>query len=157
MSSAPALGAPVDTAMGVEVVVPHLVGHHIDVALRMVHEVGLRARVVTTEVHDKTDRHVVSTHPPAGRTLRTGHEVEVVIGIAPVVGDYTGRDLDDAVRLAELNGHLVEVLVHRDGGPTGTCTHQDPEPGVRQRVVTLHVSTGTDTNRSGTTSRGPRS
>lgn len=129
-------------------VVPHVVGHHIDQALRRLDDRGLRARVVTTEVHDKTDRHVVTTHPASGTTVEPGATVELVVGIAPAVDDYVGADLDDAVRLAEQRGHVVEVLPevrsraertadHADGGAGRRVTAQEPEPGERSRVVIL--------------------
>lgn len=123
-------------------VVPHVVGHHIDVALRMVADLGLTGRVVTTEVHDKTDRHVVSTHPAAGTPTPRGSVVEVVVGIAPAAGDYVGHDVDDAVRLAEVAGHVVEVVPADPARPrdhTDVVIAQDPEPGERRRILTLTI------------------
>lgn len=129
-----------DPATPVAVVVPAVVGHHIDVALRRLDGLGLVVRVVTTEVHDKTDRHVVSTDPPAGAVARRP-VIEVVVGIAPVVADYVGLDLDDAVRLAEVAGHVVEVVAadarHPEPEPTGLVLAQEPDPGERSRVVLL--------------------
>ena len=122
------------------IAVPHLIGHHIDVALRHIEDLGLRARVLTTEVHDKTDRHVVSTRPAPGADVTADRTVEVVIGIAPVVGDYVGCDVHEAVRVAELDGHVVDVVVDGTGPASGPVRHQDPEPGRRQRVVTLRVA-----------------
>ena len=123
-------------------VVPHVVGHHIDVALRMVADLGLTGRVVTTEVHDKTDRHVVSTHPVAGTPAARGTTIEVVVGIAPAAADYVGHDADDAVRLGEVAGHVVEVVPQepdRARDATDVVLAQDPEPGERSRVLLLHV------------------
>lgn len=136
-------GAPRDDATG-PAVVPHVVGHHVDQALRRLDDLGLRARVVTTEVHDKTDRHVVTTHPGSGATVEPGTTVELVVGIAPVVDDYVGSDLDEAVRLAEHRGHVVEVLPG-DGHPDGArrrVTAQEPGPGERSRVVILRHPDG---------------
>lgn len=121
-------------------VVPHVVGHHVDQALRRLDDLGLRARVVTTEVHDKTDRHVVTTHPGSGAVVEEGTTVELVVGIAPVVGDYVGSDLDEAVRLAEHRGHVVEVLPSDGDGGDGsrrTVTAQEPGPGENSRVLIL--------------------
>jgi beta-lactam-binding protein with PASTA domain len=123
-------------------VVPHVVGHHIDVALRMLTDLGLSARVVTTEFHDKTDRHVVATHPAAGTPAASDTLVEVVMGIAPTVADYVGHDADDAVRLAEAAGHVVEaVLADRSGTrrTTDVVVAQEPEAGERSRVLLLRV------------------
>lgn len=123
-------------------VVPHVVGHHIDVALRMLAELGLLARVLTTEVHEKTDRHVVSTHPAAGTPAARESVIEVVMGIAPAVDDYVGRDADDAVHLAEVAGHVVECVPadpSRSPGAGDVVVAQDPEPGERSRVLLLRV------------------
>jgi len=123
-------------------VVPHVVGHHVDLALRMLEDLGLRARVVTTEFHDKTDRHVVSTQPPAGSPAPRGFIVEVVMGIAPTVADYLGHDADDAVRLGEVAGHVVETVL-ADGvtrrQTTDVVIAQEPDPGERSRVLLLWV------------------
>ncbi len=128
-------------------VVPHVVGHHIDVALRMVRDLGLTGRVVTTEVHDKTDRHVVSTHPAAGSPAARGSVVEVVVGIAPAAADYLGHDADDAVRLGEVAGHVVEVVLRDPSRPRSTTevvVAQHPEPGERSRILLLHVGSPND-------------
>ena len=128
-------------------VVPHVVGHHIDVALRMVADLGLTGRVVTTEVHDKTDRHVVSTNPAAGTPAARGTTIEVVVGIAPAAADYLGHDADDAVRLGEVAGHVVEVVPQdpaRAASTTDVVLAQDPEPGVRSRILVLHIGPPTD-------------
>jgi beta-lactam-binding protein with PASTA domain len=123
-------------------VIPHVVGHHIDLALRMLADLGLAARVLTTEFHDKTDRHVVSTHPPAGTPAERTSVVEVVMGIAPTVADYVGHDADDAVRLAEVAGHVVEAVLADPGGTSRTTdvvVAQEPAPGERSRVLHLRV------------------
>ena len=134
------------------IAVPHLIGHHVDVALRHIEDLGLRARVLTTEVHDKTDRHVVSTRPAPGTDVSEDRTVEVVIGIAPLVDDYVGCDVHEAVRIAELGGHVVDVVVDGTGPASGPVRHQDPEPGRRQRVVTLRVAARSDSSarRTGT-------
>jgi beta-lactam-binding protein with PASTA domain len=82
----------------------------------------------------------VSTRPAAGTDLSEGRTVEVVIGIAPVVGDYVGTDVHEAVRVAELDGHVVDLVVDGAGPAWGPVRRQDPEPGARQRVVTLQVT-----------------
>jgi beta-lactam-binding protein with PASTA domain len=128
--------------------VPHVVGHHIDLALRMLGELGLGTRVLTTEVHDKTDRHVVSTQPAAGTPAERGHVVEVVMGIAPTVADYLGHDADDAVRLAETAGHVVETVLadpSRSRQTTDVVIAQEPDAGERSRVVLLRVGPPTPT------------
>jgi hypothetical protein len=134
--------------------VPHVVGHHIDVALRRLQALGLTARIVTTEVHDKTDRHVVSTSPPAGALARRSL-VELVVGIAPCVDGYLGRDADEAIRRAERAGHVVEVVVevladdHHDGHEADheqlVVIGQEPDVGERSRVLLLHLGRRDDT------------
>jgi beta-lactam-binding protein with PASTA domain len=130
-------------------VVPHVVGHHIDLALRRIEDLGLVARVVTTEVHDKSDRHVVSTTPAGGSVARRPI-VEVVVGIAPTVKDYVGREVDEAVHAAELAGHVVEVLPPRSTAVgTAHLEHavvldQEPPAGECSRVLLLHIGPAGD-------------
>ena len=111
---------------------PHLIGHHVDVALRHIEDLGLRARVLTTEVHDKTDRHVVSTRPAPGTDVSEDRTVEVVIGIAPSSTTTWGATSTRRSRVADRRPRVDSRRRDRPG--IGPVRHQDRNQGGAERV-----------------------
>ncbi len=61
---------------------PAVVGAHIDVAIQVIEQAALAVHVVTTEVRNGDDRHVLACQPEPGTSVLVGQKVFIVVGIA---------------------------------------------------------------------------
>ncbi len=77
---------------------------------------------------------VLRTRPAAGTTLRPGSPVDLVVSRGPRprrVGDWVGRDLDEAVATLETRdlATTVSAEVYDEEVPEGAVVSQDPAEG----------------------------
>ncbi len=133
------------------VVVPELTGKEAVSVLQLLSGLDLNTRVRGFEYHDAIPKnHVIHQTPEAGRTIKKGRDVSLVIskGTSTVtLPDLKGRDLSRAGIILEENGLAVgnKSFVYASGGTRHTVLAQYPTPGKhvdRSSPVDLLVSRG---------------
>lgn len=137
-----------------DVVVPDVTGMEIEEAIEMLEEAGLTIGEQFLLNDDEIpENHVIQTDPKAGKTVKEGAEVNIYVSLGREkleFPDYTGRKIDDVLRLLEDLGFkdikLEEVFAEEE---PGTILEQDPEPGTEvipeETVITFTVSKGEET------------
>lgn len=133
------------------VIVPELTGRDAISVLQLLSGLELNTRVRGFEYHDAIPKnHVVHQTPEAGRTIKKGRDVSLVISRGtPTVTlpDLKRRDLSQAHIILEENGLVVgnKSFVYSAGTMRHTVLAQYPAPGKtvdRARPVDLLVSRG---------------
>lgn len=133
------------------VVVPHLEGKDAISVLQLLGGLDLNTRVRGFEYDaDVAKNHVIHQSPEAGRTIKKGRDVTLIISKGtPTVAlpDLKGRNLPQARLILEQNG-LVKgnrTAVYADDAARGRVLAQYPAPGTivkRSESVDLLVSRG---------------
>lgn len=133
------------------VIVPELTGKDAISALRLLSGLELNTRVSGFEYDEHIPKdHVIHQAPEAGRTIKKGRDVSLVISWgAPTVTlpDLTGQSLPQALIIVEENG-LAEghrSFVYSANAPRDTVIAQHPLPGrtvKRTQRVDLLISLG---------------
>ena len=138
-------------SLGVELYpVPELAGRSLEEAEAALAEVDLELGRVREKFSETVpDDQVVRSTPVAGRELRPGAAVDLVVskGRRPInVGDWVGEPADEAQRTLERKGLVVQRNedVFSDGVPAGDVVSQEPGGGTlfKGDTVTLTVSKG---------------
>lgn len=134
-----------------EVMVPDLVGLSEVGALKSLADLGLELKV-EDRVHsaDAPEGRVLSQEPAAGRRIKRGREIEVMVSSGPAqvdLPDLAGLSLDQARLILEQNRLKTGVVAHAHGGVRvrDRVMAQSPLPPARVRVgssVSLLVSLG---------------
>ncbi|MBT9142596.1 MAG: Serine/threonine-protein kinase PrkC [Dehalococcoidia bacterium] len=132
-----------------DVEVPVVEGELLSQAATILTEAGLVHRVADQVVSDIVPSgHVISQSPAAGRVVKKGREIELVLSIGPdmvEVEDVVGKMVREATLLLEGQGFAVEVLERHSEELSGTVITQNPGKGhriSRGSTVTLNVSIG---------------
>ncbi|MBS4008294.1 MAG: protein kinase [Clostridium sp.] len=132
-----------------DVEVPAVEGELLSQAASILSEAGLAHRVADQVVSDIVPSgHVISQSPAAGRVVKEGREIELVLSIGPdlvEVEDVVGKMVREATLLLEGQGFEVEVLERHSEEVSGTVIAQNPGRGhriSRGSTVTLNVSIG---------------
>ena len=138
-------------SLGVELYpVPELAGRTLEEAGAALTEVDLELGRVREKFSETVpDDQVVRSTPVAGKELRPGAAVDLVVskGRRPVnVGDWVGEPADEAQRTLERKGLVVQRNedVFSDSVPAGDVVSQEPGGGTlfKGDTVTLTVSKG---------------
>jgi serine/threonine-protein kinase len=132
--------------------VPRVVGKDVEAARNALVDVGLEVSPTSRSVYSQTiaKGKVVGTDPPAGKRLKPGTTVTLVVskGKEPVeVPNVTGRKQDQATKLLRDAGFVVAVeRVFSDTVEVGVVAEQSPSSGTADRgsTVTIKVSKGPD-------------
>jgi len=129
--------------------VPRLRGKTEDQAQDALLELKLEYDETIPRYSEKVDEGlVIRTNPEAGTTLKPGAAVDLIIsrGRKPLkVGDWVGRDAENAISVLEKRGLKVQVTEeHSDTVPRGDVIDQDPTGGTLHKndEVSLTVSLG---------------
>ncbi len=123
--------------------VPALVGLDRDAAAAALEEVRLGIGEVALRDGNIPAGQVLETRPAAGRTIRAGRTVDLVLASGRVdVPDVRGRSEAEAVRLLRTAGLSVAVEPVPDPGPVDRVIDQNPVGGTldRSSVVQIMVS-----------------
>lgn len=138
-------------SLGVELYpVPEMAGRTLEEAEAALAEVDLELGRVREKFSESVpDDQVVRSTPVAGKELRPGAAVDLVVskGRRPInVGDWVGEPADEAQRTLERKGLVVQRNedVFSDSVPAGDVVSQEPGGGTlfKGDTVTLTVSKG---------------
>jgi beta-lactam-binding protein with PASTA domain/predicted Ser/Thr protein kinase len=139
----------VGNGSGETVAVPQVLGKQVDEAIRLLDGAGLDADREDVENDTAEEGVVFDSEPKPGEKVDEGTTVvlRVSAGASAVpVGDVVGLSADDARRLLERAGFVVDLEEEpNDEVPAGEVTEQDPAPGTELRrgdTVVLTVSGG---------------
>jgi serine/threonine-protein kinase len=130
--------------------VPRLKGLTVDAAKQKLRDLHLTPGTVDERYsEDVPEGQVISSDPGVGRPLRPGAAVDLVVskGPRPIrVGDWVGKDVDEATQVLEGRGLHVEASQeeYSDTVPDGAIITQTPSGGTlfRGETVTFVVSKG---------------
>ena len=132
-----------------DVEVPAVEGELLSQAASILTEAGLAHRVADQVASDLVPSgQVISQSPAAGRVVKKGREIELVLSTGPdlvEVEDVVGKMVREASLLLEGQGFVVEVLERHSDEPSGTVIASNPGKGhriSRGSTVTLNVSIG---------------
>ena len=130
--------------------VPDLTGMTEDQARAALEDLGLEVGRVQEKFSEEVDEDLVIRHDPTeGTRLRPGTAVDLVVskGRKPInIGDWVGKDADQATRVLERKGLVVDRSQEQydDTVPEGSVIAQTPATGTlyRGETVTFVVSLG---------------
>ncbi|MBS3897776.1 MAG: PASTA domain-containing protein [Dethiobacter sp.] len=132
-----------------DVEVPVVEGELLSQAASILADAGLAHRVSDQVVSDLVPAgYVISQSPAAGRVVKKGREIELVLSTGPdlvEVADVMGKMVREATLLLEGQGFAVEVLERHSEELSGTVIAQNPGRGhriSRGSTVTINVSIG---------------
>jgi len=118
-----------------EVPVPKIIGRDVQEAQRLLQRLGLELDISEAKFQEKVKKdQVMEQDPHAGRTVREGRKVAVVVSLGPeqvTVPRLTGlgmRDAEIALSNARLNLGKVTLSDRRKGDPE-MVIDQNPRPG----------------------------
>ncbi|SNX55591.1 Stk1 family PASTA domain-containing Ser/Thr kinase [Thermoanaerobacterium sp. RBIITD] len=135
-----------------EVVVPNITGETLDKATNILENKNLKLSITDSQYSDKPENTILSQNPSAGKTVKTGSTVNVVISKGKqvtIVPNVIGSEYRDAQINIEKSGLKANIIWNfNDKYQKGYVYDQNPRQGVQvenNTVVDIYVSKGIET------------
>lgn len=139
----------VDITIAKGQLVPNLQTLALDEARAKLRQAGLRPGKIENSVSDQRRGTIIQQRPAAGTSVQPGFTVDLVLAVAPVVPDLSGKTLDQSKRLLA-NQFLTmgSVTTRIASQRQGTVIEQEPRANTEVRsgsTVNIVLADGLDT------------
>jgi eukaryotic-like serine/threonine-protein kinase len=128
--------------------VPNVIGKKLQDAVAALAESGLRAGKVQGEFNEAEQNTVLRQNPDAGRELRSGDTVDLVVSQGQEEGtvpNVIGLTEANAVEVLANSGFRVHRINEPNDRPAGEVFDQDPKPGAQApsgEIIDIFISEG---------------